>query len=70
VENLANRRVIKARGQGAYTLATAQGLALDVNGVPFPRHADIIGWSQDKDARLMKATEIADKLELELDPRP
>jgi hypothetical protein len=64
------RRVIKARGQGSYSLAKGQELSLDVNGPPYPRHVDLIGWPMtDKDARLMKATEIADKLLLEIDPR-
>jgi len=69
VENVAEGRTIKARGQGAYSLAQAQGLAFDVNGPPYPRHVDVIGWSSDKDVRLMQATEIADKLSLEIDPR-
>jgi hypothetical protein len=62
-------RIIKARGQGAYALAKAQGLTLDVNGPPYPRHVDIIGWSSDKDAQLMAATEIVEKLQLIIDPR-
>lgn len=70
VENAVKGRIIKARGQGPYALAKSQGLSLDVNGPPYPRHVDIIGWSAEKDARLMKATEIADKLALEIDPRP
>jgi hypothetical protein len=70
VEDIATNRVIKARGQGAYAAAISQGLALDVNGPPYPRHVDLIGWPiTDKDARLMKATEIADKMVLEIDPR-
>ena len=70
VENAANGRIIKARGHGPYILAEDQGLSLDVNGPPYPRHVDIVGWpATDKHARLMKATEIADKLSLEIDPR-
>jgi hypothetical protein len=69
VEDAAKSRIIKARGQGAYALADAQGLTLDVNGTPYPRHVDIIGWSGDKDDRMMKATEIVGKLALEVDPR-
>ena len=70
VENAQQRRNIKARGTGRFELATSQGLALDVNGPPYPRHVDIIGWSEsDKSMRLMQATEIADKLLLEVDPR-
>ncbi len=71
VENAAEGRLIRARGTGLFSLATSQGLALDVNGPPVPRHVDIIGWSAaDKDVRLMQQTEIADKLQLEIDPRP
>jgi hypothetical protein len=69
VEDVAQGRIIKARGQGAYALAAAQGLSLDVNGSPFPRHVDLIGWSPDKEDRLMKATEIANNMTLEIDPR-
>jgi len=70
VENAANNRIIKARGQGPFALVTASGLSCDVNGPPYPRHVDVIGWPQDKDGQLMKATEIADKLALVLAPRP
>jgi hypothetical protein len=70
VENVQEGRTIKARGTGPFALVTIQALSLDVNGAPYPRHVDIIGWSStDKDLRLMKATEIADKLQLDLDPR-
>jgi hypothetical protein len=70
VQDLVKGRVIKARGQGLYSVARGQELSLDVNGSPYPRHVDLIGWPMtDKDARLMKATEIADKLLLEIDPR-
>ncbi len=71
VENYNQSRIIKARGTGLFELVTSQGLALDVNGQPYPRHVDLIGWSNmDKDLRLMKATEIAEKLKLDIDPRP
>jgi hypothetical protein len=70
VENAAEGRLIRARGTGPFSLAISQGLTLDVNGPPVPRHVDIIGWSaSDKDVRLMQQTEIADKLQLEIDPR-
>jgi hypothetical protein len=61
-------RLIKARGVGPFQLLTSQGLALDVNGEPFPVHVGIVGWPEAKDARLMKATEVANKLKLELAP--
>lgn len=69
VENPAERRVVKASGIGKFELATGQGLALDVNGEPYPRHVDIVNWPEDKDVRLMRATHIADKLRLRVDQR-
>ncbi len=69
VENLPERR-IKARGFGIVTLITAAELRLDVNGKPYPRHADIIGWPNgDKHNQLMAATKIANALDLAMDPR-
>ena len=69
VENVAERRTIKARATGSFTHVTAP-LSLDVNGPPYPRHVDIVGWPAEKHAQLQHATNIADKLTLELDPRP
>lgn len=69
VENPAEKRVVKASGIGKFELVTGQGLALDVNGEPYPRHVDIVNWPDDKNVRLMRATEIADKLRLLVDPR-
>jgi hypothetical protein len=69
VENLAHGRVVKANCIGKFELAKSQGLALDVNGEPYPRHVDIVNWSEDKNVRLMRAAEIADKLRLHVDPR-
>jgi hypothetical protein len=68
VENIAAQRTIKARAIGSYTLVAAP-LSLDVNGPPYPRHVDIVGWSAEKNVRMQHATNIADKLTLELDPR-
>jgi hypothetical protein len=68
VANPEQGRTIKARGTGPFELVTAQQLSLDVNGEPYPRHVDVVGWPHDKDDQLMKATEIADKLTLELGP--
>jgi hypothetical protein len=70
VERVGENRVIKARGTGLFDLIAGAGLQVEVNGPPFPRHVDIKGWSpSDKADRLMRATEIADKLQLQLDPR-
>jgi len=54
-------------------LVLGRALQLDVNGLPYPRHVDIVGWpdpdGHDKSKQLMKATEIADMMVLEIDPR-
>ena len=70
VENLAARRRIQARASGVASVVTGQGLQFDVNGDPYPRHVDIVGWPPDeKHQRMMKATEIARGMRLEMDPR-
>ena len=48
---------------------SAAGLRVEVNGTPFPRHAEIIGWPDAKHEQLMRATTLAKVLRLELDPR-
>jgi hypothetical protein len=63
-------RRIKARASGKASLVTGQGLGFDVNGRPYPRHADIIVWPVAKDAQLMIATEIANDMTLTINPRP
>lgn len=66
--NLAERK-IKARGSGCLSCVAEQQLGLDVNADPYPRHVDITGWADVKHERLHKATEIANQLNLDLDPR-
>ncbi|MGO8693289.1 MAG: hypothetical protein ACLQMF_06390 [Rectinemataceae bacterium] len=34
-------------GTATASVVYAEGLGFDPNGVPFPQHADIIGWSDD-----------------------
>lgn len=72
VENLPAGRRIRARGLGAVSDVLTQGLLLDVNGNPYPRHVDIVGWADGngKAARMMLATEIANRMTLETDLRP
>ncbi len=71
VEKLTQNRRIKARAIGIAHFVTDAHLNWDVNGRPYPRHADIIGWSDTaKDVRMMAATEIANRMQLEIDPRP
>ena len=62
-------RHIRARGLGVVSFVTDVGFVFEVNGKPYPRHADIIGWHNEKHERLMKATEIANQMQLEMDPR-
>ena len=71
-EDLSSGRRIRARGFGVASIVTTRPLHFDVNGDPYPRHADIIGWPDgtDKPARMMLATEIANRMTLEIDPRP
>ncbi|MFO1352204.1 MAG: hypothetical protein U1F68_16590 [Gammaproteobacteria bacterium] len=71
VENESADRIIKARGSGNIDLIKSQELQLEIAGEPYPRHVNIINWPEHdaKDVRLMKATEIANQLTLELDPR-
>jgi hypothetical protein len=64
----ATKPTIKARASGPCALVKPP-LSLDVNGPPFPSHVDIIGWSSQKHVQLQHATNITDKLALELDPR-
>lgn len=72
VENLPAGRKIKARGMGSIRIVVEVGLTTDVNGPPFPRHVDLVGWPPSTDAkhaRKMCAVEIADKMRVILDPR-
>lgn len=62
-------RVIKARGIGRISWILDQQLGLDVNAEPYPRHVDVIGWTNVKHERLHLATQIADRMNLQLDPR-
>ena len=65
-------RPIKARAVGVAAIVIDQQLQFDINGNPYPRHADIIGWpvGDEKHARLALATEIANRMTLEVDTRP
>ena len=60
---------IRARATGAFALVK-NPLSLDINGEPYPRHVDIIGWPQQKHDQMQHAANITDKLVLEIDPRP
>ena len=47
------QRRMRARASGVISMVTAQGLHIDVNGRPYPRHADIIGWPATKHEQMM-----------------
>jgi hypothetical protein len=64
-----NRR-IRGRGHCQASLVTMQALHFDVNGEPYPRHVDVVGWPEDEHEQLMRATEIANSMRFEIDPRP
>jgi hypothetical protein len=70
VENLSQQRRIRARGHCVASLVTEQGLGFHVNGRPYPRHTDLVGWPDGEDDQLMRATDIADRMQLEIDPGP
>lgn len=42
--------IARGRGDGLATHILAAGLSFDPNGVPHPRHADILGWRDDGEA--------------------
>lgn len=62
-------RVIKAKGEGAFSWISDQSLVLDVNAEPYPRHVDIVGWTDIKHERLHLATQIANRMKLHVNPR-
>ena len=70
VEKEVQHRRIRGRGHCEARVVLTQELAFEVNGRPYPRHVDIVKWPDDEHEQLMKATEIADVMRLELDPRP
>ena len=72
VEDVAANRQIRGRAIGVAAIVTDQNLDWVVNGSPYPRHADLIGWlpGSDKNARMLAAIKIAQRMRLELDPRP
>jgi hypothetical protein len=69
VENLAQHRRIRGRGHCQASLIATQALRFDINGEPYPRHIDIVAWPEAEHERLMRATEIANSMTLEIDPR-
>ena len=59
---------MKARGTVEAAVFLDAQLTFDPDGKPHPRHANVIGWPEDKHARKNLAREIANKMTLELRP--
>jgi len=59
---------MKARGTADAAAFLDRQLAFDVNGVPHPRHTDVISWPTAKHAQKELAREIAELMTLEKRP--
>jgi hypothetical protein len=59
---------MKARGICEVRQILAEKLALDANGIPHPRHADLIGWPQAKHEWKLIQQKIAAAMKLEVRP--
>jgi hypothetical protein len=59
---------MKARGIVEAAAFLDAQLAFEPDGKPHPRHANVIGWPEDKHARKNLAREIANKMTLQLRP--
>jgi hypothetical protein len=69
VENPAQNRRVHGRGHCLAAIVTSQDLSFDVYDEPYPRHADIVEWPAEEHEQLMLATDIADAMTLDLDPK-
>ena len=59
---------MKARGTVDAAAFLDARLTVEPDGKPHPRHANVIGWPEDKHARKNVAREIANKMILEVRP--
>ena len=57
---------MKARGTVDARVFIEQQLVFDADGKPHRRHANVIGWPEDKHARKNLAREVADRMTLEM----
>jgi len=69
IENLDQKRRLHGRGHCLAAIVTSQALSFDVYGEPYPRHADIAEWPVEEHEQLMLATNIANAMTLDLDPK-
>lgn len=59
-EHVASReRHVTARGDVGTSAVEAEGLTLEMNGLPHPRHANIVGWPETKEKQLPIAKRLA-----------
>ena len=51
---------LKARADFSSQVVADVGLDIEYDRTPYPRHANLIGWPEDKDERQAKAQRLAD----------
>lgn len=66
VDNAPANRTAKALGTCAASVVFEQGLLLDSDGDPHPKHANIVGWPTQKHAWKILQQKIAEKMTLHL----
>lgn len=68
MDDAANQRIAKARGECAAAAMIAEGLSFDADGKPHPRHANVVGWPALADKHKIKNIQqkIAAAMSLEL----
>lgn len=60
--------VMKARGTCPAAVFLELGLAIDPNGIPHPRHADVVAWPTRKNEQKLLQQKIAAAMALEVRP--
>jgi len=65
VDNHSAGRVAKARGSCTVKIIADVGLYVELDGVPHPAHADIVGWPEQKDRRKLLQQKIAQNMTLD-----
>jgi hypothetical protein len=60
---------MKARGVATAAEILANDIKFDANGVPHPRHVDLVNWPADKHARKIIQEKIARTMSLSIRPR-
>jgi hypothetical protein len=66
VDQPATKRFAKARGTCPARVILETELVLDPNGIPHPRHANILSWPTRKDEQMLMQQKIAAEMLLEL----